>query len=78
MYPQRFAELMAVDIPVSRDTEREPSSFDQIRLGHRSAAEMGWISQDQADSFYRGLGTTPDQQLEGGEEEGDAAAATAP
>ncbi len=78
MYPQRFAELMAVDIPVSRDTEREPSSFDQIRLGHRSAAEMGWISQDQADSFYRGLGTTPEQQLEGGEEEGDAAAATAP
>jgi hypothetical protein len=70
MYPQRFAELMAVDIPISRDTEREPSSFEQIRFGHRSAAEMGWISEDQADSFYRDLGTTPEQLL--GEADGAA------
>ncbi len=64
MYPQRFAELMAVDIPISRTHEQEPSSLDQIRLGHRSAAEMGWIAEDQAESFYRALGVTPEDQLE--------------
>ncbi len=64
MYPQRFAELMAVDIPVGRTLEREPSSLGQLRFGHRSAAEMGWIAQDQADSFYRALGVTPESKLD--------------
>lgn len=64
MYPQRFAELMAVDIPVARSLEREPDSLQQVRFGYRSAAEMGWISDDQADSFYRGLGITPEARLD--------------
>ncbi len=63
MYPQRFAELMAVDIPISRTHEREPTSLEQVRFGHRSAAEMGWISDDQAESFYRGLGVSPEAKL---------------
>jgi len=69
MFPQRFAELMAVDIPVARNLEREPTSLDQIRLGHRSAAEMGWIADDQADSFYRALGVTPASLLDSPENE---------
>jgi hypothetical protein len=44
IYPQRYAELMAVDIPIGRGLEREPASFDQVRFGFRSAAELGWVS----------------------------------
>jgi hypothetical protein len=65
IYPQRFAELMAVDIPISRQLEREPSRLDQLRIGHRTAAELGWISDDQADAFYKAPGITPESLLEG-------------
>lgn len=51
-YPQRYAELMAVDIPLGPDTEGEVRSLDQVRVGYRSAADIGWISAEQADLFY--------------------------
>lgn len=66
IYPQRFAELMAVDIPVSRNLEQEPGDLGQLRIGHRSAAEMGWIAEDQADAFYKAPGVTPESLLEEG------------
>jgi hypothetical protein len=58
LYPQEFAELMAVDVPLGPGIEGEVHALDQVRIGHRSAAEMRWISTDQADRFY-----TPDTVL---------------
>lgn len=52
LYPQRYAELMAVDIPLSLRSEREIRHLDEVRVGHRTAAEMGWISDGAADLFY--------------------------
>ncbi|MFH1465522.1 MAG: hypothetical protein ABIO70_14135 [Pseudomonadota bacterium] len=63
LFPQRFGELMAVDIPVGREQEREPTSLDQIRIGFQTAAEIGWITEDQASSFYRGAGPDPEALL---------------
>lgn len=51
-YPQRFAELMAVDIPLAPGVEGEVRTLDQVRVGYRSAARMGWITEQQADLFY--------------------------
>jgi hypothetical protein len=63
LYPQRFGELMAVDVPVGRNLEMEASGFEQLRLGHRTAAELGWISEDQAEAYYRAPGSDPESQL---------------
>jgi len=63
LFPQRFGELMAVDIPLGRDQEREPTSLDQVRVGFQTAAEFGWIAADQASSFYRGAGVDPEALL---------------
>lgn len=51
-YPQKFAELMAVDIPLAPGIEGEVRTLDQVRVGYRSAARMGWITEQQADLFY--------------------------
>jgi len=53
LYPQRYAELMAVDIPTSRHTEVEALELRQVRVGHRTAAELGWITQARSDLFYQ-------------------------
>lgn len=53
LYPQRYAELMSGDVPWSRWEEREPRSLEEVRIGHRTAAELGWISHDRADAWYR-------------------------
>ncbi len=52
LYPQRYAELMAVDIPISRHSEVEAGELRTVRVGHRTAAELGWITQARADLFY--------------------------
>lgn len=51
-YPQKYAEIMAVDVPLGPQTEGEARSLDQVRVGYRSAAAMGWITDQQADLFY--------------------------
>ncbi len=63
IYPQRYGELMAVDIPVGRSREVEASSLSQLRLGHRSAEEMGWIAKDEADAFYLAPEISPEELL---------------
>ena len=63
LFPQSFAELMAVDVPISRTREMEVSTLDQIRVGHRSAADMGWISAEQADLFYTPAEKGPEDRL---------------
>ena len=63
LYPQRFASFMAVDVPLSLRSEREVRSLNEVRVGHRSAAEMGWISREQADLFYTPPALSPADRL---------------
>ena len=53
LYPQRYAELMAVDIPSSRHSEKEVQELRRVRVGHATAAELGWITQARSDLFYQ-------------------------
>ncbi len=71
LYPQRYAELMSVDRPTGPRSEEEVVSLEQVRIGHRTAASMGWITHQQADLFY-----SPPQQLP--EDRLSPAPATAP
>lgn len=71
LFPQRYGELMAVDIPLGRTLEAEPTALDQLRIGYRSAAELGWITEDQAESFYRPPGVTPESRLDEAPSEDD-------
>lgn len=52
LFPQSYAELMAVDRPVGMHDEREVRHLDELRIGHRTAAELRWIEHDDADAFY--------------------------
>ncbi len=63
IYPQRYAEIMAGDIPYGPREEREAESLDQLRIGYATAAEIGWISEDVAEAFFRAPAITPDQKL---------------
>jgi hypothetical protein len=51
-YPQRWAEVMAVDIPISPNDEREVRGLDDVRVGYRTAAHFGWIAEQQAEVYY--------------------------
>lgn len=51
-FPQRYAELMAVDRPLAVDMEAEIHSLSELRIGYASAAAMGWIGKEQAAWFY--------------------------
>lgn len=51
-FPQTHAELMAVDVPLSPSQEREATSLDEVRIGHATAAAMGWISAERAAAYY--------------------------
>ncbi len=71
LYPQRYAELMAVDIPLAADVEVEPRDLSQVRIGHATAAELGWLAPSAADYFYRNEGLTPGERLDEAEPETD-------
>ena len=62
-YPQRYAELMAVDKPVGPGVEVEIEALSEVRVGHRTASEMHWIANAQADYFYRRGGREPSSEL---------------
>lgn len=51
-FPQRFAEVMAADRPLSPTQEQEVQSLDEVRVGYHSAALMGWIEPDMAELHY--------------------------
>ena len=53
LFPQRFAEVMAVDRPLSVEKEAEATSLEQVRIGYHTAGLMRWISEDQAAILYR-------------------------
>lgn len=63
LYPQRFAEVMAVDIPISRTQETEVTDLSQLRVGFRTAAEMQWISDTMAEHYYRPPAFHPEDLL---------------
>jgi hypothetical protein len=56
LHPQRFAEIMAVDLPLSISTEREPDPLTEVRVGHVTAAELVWLEEPEMLHCYRGLG----------------------
>lgn len=62
-FPQRYAEIMAVDIPQSPNTEREINALNQARIGYRTAADMGWITKEQADLYYTPESSSADAML---------------
>lgn len=42
LLPQRYAEIMARNRPVSAGTERVPDGFDEVAVGPVTAREIGW------------------------------------
>jgi len=66
LYPQRFAELMAVDVPLNPGLEKEVNALSDVRIGHRTAADMGWIDPEQAQIFYAPTEITPEEKLQPG------------
>lgn len=71
LYPQRFAELMAVDRPIGPDVDVEVHSLDEVRIGHLTAATMGWIPREKARLFYQPSGVEPEDLLDPREREED-------
>lgn len=63
LYPQRFAELMAADIPLGPRTEREVRSLDEVRVGYATARDMGWIDPGLAEVFYTPSQRSPEERL---------------
>ena len=43
LYPQRFAEWMAGEVPLSPGRGRLPASLDEVRVGAATAREIGWM-----------------------------------
>ena len=62
-YPQQYAELMAVDRPISPSEEVEVGSLDDVRIGYRTAADLGWITAEQANRYYTPALTAPEAGL---------------
>lgn len=42
-FPQRFAEIMTRNRPVSETEEKVPESFAQVAVGRETAREIGWL-----------------------------------
>jgi hypothetical protein len=42
-YPQRGAELMARNLPLSPTSERPPESLEELWIGAATAREVGWL-----------------------------------
>jgi hypothetical protein len=46
LYPQRYAEVMARNRPISRSKEVPPVSLDELGVGPDTAAEIGWVKSE--------------------------------
>ena len=64
LYPQRYAELMAVDKPLGPHHDVEIRSMDEVRIGHYTAAQLGWIEAHRARYFYEPASIQPEDLLE--------------
>jgi len=63
LFPQQYAELMAVDRPTGPRQELEITDLSELRVGHRTAAELRWIELDEADAFYEPKTPTPESRI---------------
>jgi hypothetical protein len=45
LYPQRFAEVMARNRPLSESAEVIPESLDELGIGTATAKEIGWLRE---------------------------------
>jgi hypothetical protein len=45
LYPQPYAELMGGRIPISPQHAEIPRSLRQVRIGPRTASEIGWVKR---------------------------------
>ncbi len=63
VFPQSYAEIMAVDRPISPTGEREVQSLDELRVGYHTAAALGWITTEQAERYYTPTLTAPEAGL---------------
>ena len=43
LYPQRYAEIMARNRPLSPNDERVPDGFHELAVGPETAREIGWL-----------------------------------
>lgn len=43
LFPQRYAEIMSRNRPVSATEEKVPESFEEIAVGPATAREIGWL-----------------------------------
>jgi hypothetical protein len=72
LYPQRFSELMAVDLPVAPKLEVEVANLNQVRVGYQTAADMNWIDKEKAHLFFTPPEITPEQRLDPLDDPGEA------
>lgn len=63
LWPQPWAELMAVDRPTGPGTEAEVQGLFDERIGYHTAARLGWIAPEQAELYYQPRLTTPEDAL---------------
>lgn len=63
LYPQRFAELMAVDVPILSDVEAEVRDLSQLRIGYHTAAQMRWITPGEERAYYTPPAQRPEDRL---------------
>jgi hypothetical protein len=47
LYPQRYAEIMAVKIPLSPTKSKMPESLDECIIGLKTAGEINWFSPER-------------------------------
>jgi hypothetical protein len=43
-FPQQYFEVMARNRPVSPEAEEPPEAVEQLRIGRKTAQEIGWLS----------------------------------
>ena len=47
LYPQRYAEIMAVKTPLSSTKSKMPDSLDECIIGTKTAEEINWITSEE-------------------------------
>jgi hypothetical protein len=51
VFPQRYAEIMARNRPLSATEEKVPDSFDQVAVGPVTAREIGWLTSSTTATY---------------------------
>jgi hypothetical protein len=53
LLPQRFAEVMAGEIPLAPNRLRPVRGLDELRVGHETALEIGWLDDETVRRYYK-------------------------